>query len=181
MKKVAFIIIVLTILLQANLVSASSFFEIMNVSTIKMVPNSETNFTVTVKDLGSKGGYVDLVFRNLSTNLSVIQNGGTKYISSGATNSFNGTIKAGDVAPDNYTFEMGLSAKGSPYNWRKAYIVVEPAEEKKAELDGKKKENIRTLPTANNTTSSNKAKDTPGTGILVAIAAILITSRRIRS
>ena len=181
MKKVALIIIVLTIFFLANLTSASSFFEIMNISPIKMVPNSETNFTVTVKGLGSKGGYVDLLFKNLSANLSVVQNEGTKYIFSGTTNSLNGTIKAGDVAPGNYTFEMGLSAKGSPYNWRKAYIVVEPAEEKKAELDGKKKENIRTLPTANNTTSSNKAKDTLGAGIFIAIAAILITARRIRS
>jgi len=181
MKKVALIMIVLTIFLLANLASASSFFEIVNVSPIKMIPNSETNFTVTVKGLGSKGGYVDLVFKNLSAKLSVVQNEGAKYIFSGATSSLNGTIKAGDVALGNYIFEMGLSAKGSPYNWRKAYIVVEPEEEKKAELDGKKKEDILTLPTANNTTSSNKAKETPGVGITIAIAAILITARRIRS
>jgi hypothetical protein len=132
MKKVASVIIFLTFLLLVNLTKASSFFEVMNISPIKMVPNSETNFVVTVKDLGSEGGYVDLIFRNLSANISVIQKGGTRYIFSGATNSFNGTIKVGDVALGNYTFGIGLSAKGSPYNWRTAYIDVESAEEKKA-------------------------------------------------
>jgi len=181
MKKVALIITFLTILLLVSLSNASSFFEILNVSPIKTAPNSETNFTITVKGLGSKGGYVDLVFKNLTTNLSVVQNGGTKYIFSGATNSFNGTIKAGDIASGNYTFAIGLSAKGSPYNWKKAYIIIEPQEANKSVISERGKEGIiKTLFPTNNTTPSRTAESTPDIGILAAIAAVLITARRIK-
>ncbi len=173
MKKVVLIVFFLNIFLTVNSATASYFFEITEISPMKLAPNSETNFTVSVKGLGSEGGYVDIVFRNLPANLSIIQNSETKYIFSGATNSFNGTISAGNVAPGNYTFGIGLSAKGSPYNWRTANIVVEPT--------AKKDELIRTLPTDNITTSRSKAKGAIGFDILSAMAAILITARRIRS
>jgi hypothetical protein len=121
-----FVLIALLMLMISGLSCASYYFVILNVSPIKLEPNSETNFTVSVKGLGSQGGYVQLVFRNLSQGLSVPRAGGARYILSLGNRTYNCTMRAGSIEPGNYSFDVGIYAFGAKSAWRDAFVVVQP-------------------------------------------------------
>jgi hypothetical protein len=121
-----FALVLLLMLTISGLSAASYYFVILNVSPIKLEPNSETNFTVSVKGLGSQGGYVQLVFRNLSQGLSVVKAGGTRYVLSLGNRTYNCTMRAGAIAPGNYSFDVGIYAFGAKSAWKEASVTVQP-------------------------------------------------------
>jgi hypothetical protein len=121
-----YVLIVFLMLMISGLSCASYYFVILNVSPIKLEPNSETNFTVSVKGLGSQGGYVQLVFRNLSRGLSVVRAGGTRYVLSLGNRTYNCTMRAGSIEPGNYSFDVGIYAFGAKSDWKEANVTVQP-------------------------------------------------------
>lgn len=180
MKKVfsVLIILILLALLLAGQASGSYWFRVIDVSPIKLAPQSEANFTVAVKGLGSQGGYVQLVFRNVSEGLNISCQKITKYVFPAGVTRYNCTIGAGDVAPGNRSFEIEVAAKGAPLEKRTAYVDVEagnaglaiaapsaaaPTEEAK----GSK---------SNETASAPQA--TPAAGVAAALLALLLAARR---
>jgi len=122
-----FALVVLLMLMISALSAASYYFVILHVSPIKLEPNSETNFTVSVKGLGSQGGYVQLVFRNLSQGLSVVRAGGTRYVLSLGNRTYNCTMRAGAIEPGNYSFDVGIYAFGAKSAWKEANVTVLPS------------------------------------------------------
>jgi len=51
--------------------------------------------------------------------------GGLRYIVATGSRIYNCTIKAGDVAPGNYSLQVGVYAQDAPYSWRTGYAIVE--------------------------------------------------------
>lgn len=178
-----FLLIVLLLLMISGLSYASYYFVILNVSPIELVPNSETNFTVSVKGLGSQGGYVQLVFRNLSRGLSVSKAGGARYVLSLGNRTYNCTMRAGFVEPGNYSFDVGIYAFGAKSAWRKAYVVVQPpAEMPQAAANQSQNKTITSLPSAAQertasgepTERPDHAQAAPGPGISAILGVLLL-------
>jgi hypothetical protein len=181
-----FVLIVLLVLMISGLSSASYYFVILNVSPIKLEPNSETNFTVSVKGLGSQGGYVQLVFRNLSQGLSVPRAGGVRYVLSLGNRTYNCTMRAGSIDPGNYSFDVGIYAFGAKSAWRKAYVVVQPpAETLRAEANQSENKTVAALPSAAPDQAATEeqgepserpdhAQPAPGPGNAAAMVALLL-------
>jgi hypothetical protein len=182
MNKIALFTIFFNLLLLIGVSSASYYFEILNISEVKLAPDSDTNFTVSVKGLGSQGGYVDLVYRNLSTNLTVVKDRKMKYVFPAGIAKFEHTMKAGNVEPGNYSFEVGISAKGSPPNWRTVHAIVEPEGAETCETPQIEKPMVNeTMLPIKNQTPEKASKSTPGPGLLASIAALVLISRRFKS
>jgi hypothetical protein len=178
MRRYALIVILMLI----GLSCASYYFVILNVSPIKLEPNSETNFTVSVKGLGSQGGYVQLVFRNLSQGLSVVRAGGTRYILSLGNRTYNCTMRAGAIEPGNYSFQVGIYAFGAKSDWKMANVTVQPPPGK-LPAAGNLSENKTVAPgpppaaermAGAPTHAPEHAQAAPGPGIAAALAALLI-------
>ena len=72
MKNHFSVLLILLLLLLAGQATASFWFKVIEVTPIEMTPNSEANFTVSVKGLGSERAYVELVFKNKTEGLDFI-------------------------------------------------------------------------------------------------------------
>jgi hypothetical protein len=128
MKRAFLVPLFLLLLLLAGQVNASYWFKVIDISPINLTPNSESNFTVAVKGLGSKGAYVELVFKNKSQGIDTSCEKMIKYVFPAGVTRYNCTVKAEDVAPGNYSFVVDVSAKGAPSGKKTAYIEVVGAE-----------------------------------------------------
>jgi hypothetical protein len=181
MRKYA--LVVLLMLMISNLACASYYFVILDVSPIHLEPKSETNFTVSIKGLGSQGGYVQLVFRNLSQGLSVTKAGGARYVLSLGIRTYNCTMRAGSVEPGNYSFDVGIYAFGAKSAWKEAFVVVQPpagvlpaagnqSANKTAALEPSA---AQERPASEKPTQKpDQAQAAPGSGIAAAMAALLL-------
>lgn len=182
------LLIPLIFLLLAGQAGASYWFQVTDVSPIRIEPNSDANFTVAVKGLGSEGAYVQVVFRNMSEGLSIASSDKLRYVFPTGTTRFNFTLRAGDITPGNYSFEVGVVAKSSLPGWRKAYVDVVAAEIE---------ETNQVLPPGRETFSQNvtaapepeaeeapaetaQNRGMPGPSVALAIAALLLAGRRMR-
>lgn len=185
MKKVLLLIPMLLLLLLADNAGAVGFFRIIDVSPINVSPSSEANFTATVKSYGPDGGYVQLIFRNVTPGISVAYNEGYRYVVATGTRKFNCSVKAGNIAPGNYSFEMGIYAQDAKINWRKAYVNVESASfvgpapaipnatrEQSANLT-----NV-SAPKSNATAPAPASQKAPALGVPAAIVLMLLVARR---
>jgi hypothetical protein len=179
-----FALVVLLALMVSGLAAASYYFVILNVSPIKLEPNSDANFTVSVKGLGSQGGYVQLEFRNLSQGLSVVRAGGTRYVLSLGKRTYNCTMRAGAIEPGNYSFEVGIYAFGAKSAWREATVTVQPPAEMPPAAAVNQSEN-KTMITAPSGAPEQAASEetiagqahppaAPGPGIVATLALLLL-------
>jgi len=184
MKKVLLLIPLILILLIADNASAAPFFRIIDISPIHVAPNSEANFTATVKDFGPDGGYVQLIFRNVTPGILVNFTEGYKYVLPTGTRKFNCTVKAGDIAPGNYSFDMGIYAQDAKINWITAYVVVEPLSfveatpvvpNASAEIESANLTNA-SAPKANKTAPA--PQKAPALGVPAVILMLLLAARR---
>lgn len=191
MKKVLFLIPILLLLLLADNAGAVGFYRIIDVSPINVGPNSEANFTATVKSYGPDGGYVQLIFRNVTPGISVSYNEGYRYVVATGTRKFNCSVKAGNIAPGNYSFEMGIYAQDAKINWRKAYAIVEPdsfvepapaiptaPSGKSGNLTNVSASTNVSVPKANVTTPAPAPQKTPALGVPAVIMLMLLVARR---
>ena len=182
MKKVVMLLPLLIILLLAVDAGAAAYFRITDVSPIYMAQNSEANFTVAVKGLGPDGEYVKLIFKNLTPGLSIDYSGGLMYIIPTGTRLFNCSMRAGNITPGNYTFDIGIYAQDAKTNWREAYAIVEPAASIQAAPT------VSIITAANSTPNASAAPQTngmearaaPGLCIPATILAMLLAAARRR-
>ncbi len=190
MKKIIPLLLFLIFLLLAGQAVASYWFEVIDVTPIRMTPNSDANFTVSVKGLGSQGAYVQVVFRNMSEGLSIASSDRLRYVFPAGVTKFNFTLHAGDIPPGNYSFEAGTAATGSTPGWKKAYVDVVAAD---ADTVASEEERIAVLPPGKVTITQNVSaapeaeeapaetaqdRGMPGPGVALAVITLLLAARR---
>ena len=189
MKTHLSILLIAILLLLAGQAGASFWFKVIDVTPIEMFPNSEANFTVSVKGLGSERAYVELVFRNLTEGLTIYCPKKIKNVFPQGVTKYNCTVKAGDVAPGNYSFVVDVAAAGAPSGKMTAFINViaangdvaigpedgnQTAAEMPAEPQAKGNQTAAEIP------AEPQAKRTPAPGAMVAVLALLLVLRRMK-
>ncbi len=175
MKTHFFFLLIAILMLLAGQAGASFWFKVVDVTPIEMFPNSEANFTVSVKGLGSERAYVELVFKNMTEGLSISCPKKIKNVFPQGVTKYNCSVKAADVQPGNYSFVVDVAAKGAPSGKKTAFINVIAAKIDVAiEPESGNK-------TAFETPSEPQAKATPASGAMGAILALLLALRRMKS
>jgi hypothetical protein len=194
MKNHFSLLLVPFLLLMAGLAGASFWFQVIDVTPIEMTPNSEANFTVSVKGMGSERAYVQLVFKNIAEGLDFTCDRRIKNVFPAGVTKYNCTVKIADLPPGNYSFVVDVAATGSPSGKKTAFINVVEAKsgaaivpENKATPD---ESMLKTYhgPTAdeeNQTPADTPAEEahgqeTPAPGAMAAILALLLVLRRIK-
>ena len=73
------IILISLFLLLAGQASANSYFKVVDVSPIKVAPDSEANFTVIIRSEGGSGAFAEPIFKfNATKGLSAEAPGGLR-------------------------------------------------------------------------------------------------------
>jgi hypothetical protein len=170
------IMLFLLLLMQAGPADGSYWFQVIDVSPIRLASHEEANFTVSVKGLGSQGAYVELVFKNLSQGLTISCPKMIKYVLPTGVTKYNCTIRAGDLAAGNYSFVVDAAAAGAPSGKRTAYVEI------MAGLDGRaaspalgdaSKISSNPTSTPNQTSAMSESRGLPGAGAILTALAIL--------
>lgn len=183
------ILLIAILVLLAGQAGASFWFKVIDVTPIEMLPNSEANFTVSVKGLGSERAYVELVFRNLTEGLTVYCPKKIKNVFPQGVTKYNCTVKAGDMAPGNYSFVADVAAAGAPSGKKTAFINVIAAKSDAAiqpESGNQTAAEIPAEPQAEGNQNAAKtpadplSKRTPAPGAMAAVLALLLVLRRMR-
>jgi hypothetical protein len=180
MKKVILLSLVTFLLLLAGSASGSYWFQVKEVSPIRLAPNSEANFTVDVKGLGSQGAYVQVVFKNVSEGLTISCPKLIKYVFPTGVTEYNCTIKAGNIAPGNYSFEAETAAKGSPPGKKTANVDVIAAKAPPTSALSPETTSKKEAASSEQNQTPAQTKKSPGPGSVLAAMVILLAWRRIR-
>jgi hypothetical protein len=178
MKNVFSISLLMLLLLLTGHACGSYWFKVIDVSPISLTPNSETNFTVAVKGLGSSGAYVELVFKNMSEGLSVACPKMIKYVFPAGVTRYNCTLKAGDIAPGNYSFVVDVAAMGSPSGRKTAYVDVLAAMNNQA--IGDQLDSVSNEPNLTVSAPQDQPKRTPAPGALLVVILALLACWRMK-
>jgi hypothetical protein len=177
------ILLLLLILLLAGQANASYWFKVIDISPISLDPGSGTNFTVSVKGLGSHGAYVELVFRNKTQGLDISCEKKIKYVFPAGVTKYNCTVKATDIAPGNYSFVADVSAKGAPSGNKTGYIEVKGVSTKNAEpflndhrIEGPSEslQQTKTIASDQNSNVSQAKKAVSSSGALTLLVILLM-------
>jgi hypothetical protein len=198
MKNVTSILLILLLLQLAGQSNASYWFKVTQISPITMMPNSEANFTVSVKGLGSQGEYVELRFLNKSQGIDTSCDKLIKYVFPTGTTKYNCTVKSADISPGNYSFVVDVAAKGAPSGKKTAYVnVVAPGnseviesllnqsalENKSLSIQGSEEAKVNLTNQTNATShaaAGPEARGTPALGVMPAVFALLLIMWRMR-
>lgn len=191
--KNSFPVLLITLLaVLAGHASASFWFQVIDITPIEMMPNSEANFTVSVKGMGSERAYVELVFKNKTEGINFFCPHMIKNVFPAGVTQYNCTVKADDVPPGNYSFVVDVAATGSPSGKKTGFINVLATVAGKAAIES----NVESMPVgpvlqAYNASLAGEDKQTPATepplaqsqntpspGVLTAILAMLLVLRR---
>ncbi len=184
MKKSFSVLLIFLFLLLAGQAGASFWFQVIDVTPIEMMPNSEANFTVSVKGLGSERAYVELVFKNKTEGFDFSCPKMIKNVFPAGVTKYNCSVKAADLQPGNYSFVMDVAAKGSPSGKKTAFINVLGANAGRAiePVVGSPNE---PMPQANNASQTGEgaakepqSQSTPALGAIAAILSILLVLRK---
>jgi len=124
MKNSFSVLLITLLLLLTGLADASFWFRVIEITPIEMTPNSEANFTVSVKGLGSERAYVELVFKNKTEGLDFSCQHMIKNVFPAGVTKYNCSVKAADVPPGNYSFVVDVAATGSPSGKKTGFINV---------------------------------------------------------
>jgi hypothetical protein len=174
MKTRLLLLLITTLILLADQAGASFWFQVIDVTPVEMYPNSQANFTASVKGLGSERAYVQLVFRDIPPGLTISCPKKIRNVFPKGVTEYNCTVMVGDVAPGNYSFIVDAIAANARPGKMTAYInVIEP------------ETNMPIQPEiANQTTteipSPPEAEPTPGTGAIASVLALLLVLRRMK-
>ena len=112
------------LLLLSGQADASFWFQVKEITPIEMTPNSEANFSVSVKGLGSERAYVELVFKNVTDGFDFSCPKMIKNVFPAGVTQYNCSVKAADVPPGNYSFVVDVAAKGAPSGKKTGFINV---------------------------------------------------------
>ena len=189
MKTVTSILLISLLLLLAGQASGSYWFKVTDISPITVMPNSEANFTVSVKGLGSQGEYVQLIFLNKSQGIDTSCEKLIKYVYPTGTTKYNCSVKSADISPGNYSFVVDVAAKGAPSGKKTAYVNVIAAgngaviESQTNQMNRNASENQSPsiqepeetrVNQTNQTAAKPVARETPALGVVPAVLALLL-------
>jgi hypothetical protein len=177
MKKVFPILLFLLLVLLAGQASGSYWFKVIDISPISMSPNSEANFTVLVKGLGSHGAYVNLVFKNKSEGLDTTCDKLIKYVFPAGVTKYNCSVRAKDLEPGNYSFVVDVAAAGAPSGKKTAYVEIVRTKPPEAVNLSEKANGAKTSPTAASGANASTPQAT-APGFALAVLALLAASRK---
>jgi hypothetical protein len=198
MKTHLSLLLIAILLLLAGHANASLWFKVIDVTPIEVAPNSEANFTAYVQGLGSERAYVELVFRNMTEGLTISCPKKIRNVFPKGVTEYNCTVMAGDVAPGNYSFVVDAIAASARPGKMTAFInVVEaksdleemeivnqtaaeaPAEPKSEESPAPDSRPARKI--GERRPAEPEAKEAPAPGAMVAVIALLLVLRRMKS
>jgi hypothetical protein len=163
------------------------------ITPIEMTPNSEANFSVSVKGLGSERAYVELVFKNVTDGFDFSCPKMIKNVFPAGVTQYNCSVKAADVPPGNYSFVVDVAAKGAPSGKKTGFINVLAHDGGRAmqPQDGSMPSGSMTSqpePQVNSAsqagdsaatgTPADQTRNTPASGAAAAILALLLAFRR---
>jgi hypothetical protein len=189
MKTHISLLLIAVLLLLAGQAGASFWFKVIDVTPIEMSPNSEANFTASVKGLGSERAYVQLVFNNSNEGLTIYCPKKIKNVFPQGVTQYNCTTRAEGVAPGNYSFVVDVAAAGAPSGKMTAFInVIGPESDVAIEPEGgnqtaaeiSAKPQADATQTAAETPAKPQAKGTPAPGAMAAVLALLLVLRRMK-
>jgi hypothetical protein len=187
MKNPFSVLLITLILLLTGLAGASFWFKVIEITPIEMMPNSEANFTVSVKGLGSERAYVELVFKNKTNGLDFSCQHMIKNVFPAGVTKYNCSVKAADVPPGNYSFVVDVAATGSPSGKKTGFINVLAEDAGRAiEPETKSIQTGPTLQVYNASTADKGAtkeplaqtRNTPAPGAIAAVLAMLLVLRK---
>ena len=189
MKNHFSVLLILLLLLLAGQANASFWFKVIEVTPIVMTPNSEANFTVSVKGLGSERAYVELVFKNKTEGIDFFCPKMIKNVYPTGVTKYNCTVKAADVPPGNYSFVVDVAATGSPSGKKTAFINVLAAKsDAQLSLRSSRCQRGRcckrimhpgpTKAIRHQPANEPQAQKTPAPGAVAAILALLLVLRK---
>ena len=188
MKTHISLLLIAVLFLLAGQAGASFWFKVIDVTPIEMFPNSEANFTVSVKGLGSERAYVQLVINNSNEGLTIYCPKKIKNVFPQGITQYNCTAKAEGVAPGNYSFMVDVAAAGARSGKMTAFInVIGPESDvamkpeggnQTAEIPAKPQAEEAQSPAE--TPAEPQAKGTPAPGAMAAILALLLVLRRMK-
>ena len=167
---------------------ASFWFQVREITPIDMMPNSEANFSVSVKGLGSERAYVELVFKNVTDGFDFSCPKMIKNVFPAGVTQYNCSVKAGDVPPGNYSFVVDVAAKGAPSGRKTGFInilatddarAMQPQTGSMSSEPMQQENNFSHSGGAESEESASKTRNTPGPGAAAAILAMLLVFRRI--
>ena len=191
-------VLLLPLLLLASPVDASGgWFKVINVTPIEMTANSEANFTVSVKGMGAERAYVELVFKNRSEGFDFACPKMIKNVFPAGVTDYNCSVKAGDVAPGNYSFVVDTAAPGARPGKLTAYINVIEEKSQAEDIYDSTTDNRKDMPNAGNTGMSESApepsqptgaeaeagegpQEAPTPGAAIAILSLLVALRSLK-
>ncbi len=124
MKKSFSVLLTTLLLLLACQASASFWFQVIEITPIEMTANSEANFAVSVKGMGSERAYVELIFRNKTDGFDFFCQHMIKNVFPAGVTKYNCSVKAADVPAGNYSFVVDVAATGSPSGKKTGFINV---------------------------------------------------------
>jgi hypothetical protein len=163
---------------------ASVFFKVIEPSELKVAQYEDTNFTATVKSLGSDGRHVCLIFRNIPSGVSIDECVEKKWIYPGGRMDFNCSLSVGEISPGNHTFQIGIAARGAPTSWHNVTLIVEPImveETKPTSADSNDSAVPQDKEIENGVGISedeNEKREMSGFGAALGIAIIIIFARK---
>lgn len=166
MRKLALIVVIYAALSAA---AATPYFKVIDAPDVSMRPNTTITLPITIQNIGGDGAYARLVFRGLPPGISVSNVTRARWVYPGGRMTFNVNLSAGDIAPANHTIEVGISAKGSPPNYRSFHVIVENV----TEVAGIAEDERAGVPLEMNNVSESAERQVPAAGILWSLLAIV--------
>ncbi|MDD1762031.1 MAG: hypothetical protein LUQ59_07330 [Methanothrix sp.] len=187
-------------MLLSNQAGASYWFQVINVTPIEMTPNSEANFTVSVKGLGSERAYVELVFKNITEGLNFTCPKMIKNVYPAGVTKYNCSVKVEDLPEGNYSFVVDVAAHSSPSGKKTAFVNVvtdagpskaQPEDETNPSLQANREVEVdenrqpqSSIPADNttdnpaNSPADQDAQESPAPGAAAAILVLMLVMRR---
>ena len=144
MRAHIFLLLLAILLLLPGQGNASYWFQVIDITPVEMLPNSESNFTVSVKGLGSDRAYVELIFRNVSEGLTITCPRKIQNVFPQGVTDYDCIAAAGDLKPGNYSFVADVVVAGAPSGKMTGYVNIigengynaaEPVKEKEADSE----------------------------------------------
>jgi hypothetical protein len=186
------------LLLLSGQADASFWFQVKEITPIEMTPNSEANFSVSVKGLGSERAYVELVFKNVTDGFDFSCPKMIKNVFPAGVTQYNCSVKAADVPPGNYSFVVDVAAKGAPSGKKTGFINVlahdggsamqpqdgsmssgsMPSGSIPSQPEPQENSASQAGDSAATGTPADQTRNTPASGAAAAILALLLAFRR---
>lgn len=161
--------------------AATSYFKVIEYSDVRVAAGGMTNFSVTIQNIGGTGTYARVIFKNLPEGINISNATRARYVYPAGKMKFDLVMDARLASPGDYTSEVGIAAKGSPYNYRPFNLTVYsvpsstgPSVEAAPEVST---ENRSENASGSEGSAEGQNTSTPGPSALLTIAIAAIAGR----